>query len=58
MPPRRGRRLPVADEAFLHDAQFIVIRPIPAANAIGSGKNFDSWALDELGHKVGLTIGS
>ena len=57
MPPRRGRRLPVADEALLHHAQFVMIGPIPAAIAIGSGQNLDLRAVDEVGHKVGLTIG-
>jgi hypothetical protein len=58
MPPRRGRRLAVADEALLHDAQFIIIRPIPAAVASGSGQNFDLRAVDEVGDKVGLTTGA
>lgn len=30
----------------------------PAAIAIGSGKNFDLRAVDNVGHKVGLSIGS
>jgi hypothetical protein len=58
MPPRRGRRLAVADEALRHDAAFVVIRPLPAAIAIGSGQNFDLRAVDEAGHRVGLTIGA
>jgi hypothetical protein len=58
MPPRRGGRLAVADEALLHDAQFIIIRPIPAAIAIGCGQNFDLRAVDEVGHKVGLNTGA
>ena len=58
MPPRRGRRLAVADEAFIHDAQFVIIGPRPAAIAIGSGQNLDLRAVDEVGHKVGLTTGA
>ncbi|WP_245770761.1 hypothetical protein, partial [Roseovarius azorensis] len=54
MPPRRGRRLAVADEALFHNAQFVIIRPIPAAITIGSRQNFDLRAVD----KVGLTIGA
>ena len=57
MTPRRGRSLPVAEKALLHDAQFIIIGPRPAAITIGSGQNFDLRAVDESGHKVGLTIG-
>ncbi|MBO9431615.1 hypothetical protein, partial [Sulfitobacter sp. R18_1] len=30
----------------------------PAAITIGSGKNFDLRAVDKVGHKVGLIIGS
>jgi hypothetical protein len=56
MPPRRGRRLAVADEALLHDAQFVIIGPIPAALTVGSGQNFDLRAVDKVGHEVGLTI--
>jgi len=58
MPPRCGCRLAVADEAFLDNAQFIIIRPIPAAFTIGSGQNFDWGAVDKVGHKAGLTIGA
>jgi len=58
MAPRRGRRLAVADEALLHDAQFLIIGPIPAAITIGSGQNLDLRAVDEVGHKVGLTAGA
>ena len=58
MPPRCGCRLAVADEAFLDNAQFIIIRPIPAAFTIGSRQNFDLRAVDKVGHKVGLTIGA
>jgi hypothetical protein len=57
MPPRRGCRLAVANEAFLHNAQFIMIGPTPAAITIGGGKNFNLRAGDKVGHKVGLTIG-
>ena len=48
----------VADEAFLHNAQFVIIRPIPAAFTIGGGKNFNLRAVDKVRHKVELTIGS
>ncbi|WP_299794612.1 hypothetical protein, partial [uncultured Marivita sp.] len=58
MSPRCGCRLAVADEAFLHNAHFVIIRPIPAAFTISGGKNFDLRAVDKVGHKVGLTIGS
>jgi len=44
----------MAEKAFLHYAQLIIIGPIPAAITIGSGKNFDLRAVD----KAGLTIGS
>jgi hypothetical protein len=52
MPPRRGCRLAVADEALLHDAQFVIIGPRPAAIDIGRGQNLDLRAVDEVGHKV------
>lgn len=58
MPPRCGCRLAVADKAFLHNAQFIIIWPMPAAITVSGGKNFDLRAVDKVGHKVGLTIGS
>ncbi|MEP2683356.1 MAG: isoaspartyl peptidase/L-asparaginase, partial [Sulfitobacter sp.] len=35
-----------------------IIRPMPAAFTIGSRQNFDLRAVDKVGHKVGLTIGS
>lgn len=41
MPPRCAYRLTVADKAFLHNAQFIIIWPIPAAITVSGGKNFD-----------------
>jgi len=58
MPPRRGRHLPVADKTFLDDPELVLIRPLPTANAIGRGENFDLRAVNEIGHKVGLIIGS
>jgi len=58
MPPRCGGRPAVADKALLHNAQFIIIRPIPPAIPIGSGPNVDLRAVDKAGHTVGLTIGS
>ena len=57
MPPRRGCRLAVANEAFFHNAQFVIIRPMPAAFTIGCGKYFDLRTIDKVGHKLGLTIG-
>ena len=57
MPPRRGCRLAVANEAFFHNAQFVIIRPMPAAFTIGCGKYFDLSTIDKVGHKLGLTIG-
>lgn len=57
MPPRRGCRLAVANEAFFHNAQFVIIRPMPAAFTIGCGKHFDLRTIDKVGHKLGLTIG-
>jgi hypothetical protein len=48
----------VADKALLHNTQFVIIRPIPAAFTIGCGQNFDLRAVDKVGHKVGLTIGA
>ena len=57
MPPGRGCRLAVADEALLDNAQFVIIGPKPAAITIGRGKNFNMRAVDKVGHKVGLTIG-
>lgn len=58
MPPRRGCHLPVADKTFLNDPELILIRPLPTANAIGGRENFDLRAVDEIGHKGGLIIGS
>ena len=58
MPPRRGCHLPVADKTFLYDPELILIRPLPTTTAIGRGKNFDSRARNEIGHKAGLIIGS
>lgn len=58
MPPRRGCRLAVANEALLHNAQFVIIRPIPTTFTVSRGKNFDLRAVEKVGHKVGLTIGS
>ena len=58
MPPRCGCRLTAADKALLHNAQFVIIRPIPAAITIGSGQNFDLRAVDKVGHKGRLTIGA
>ena len=58
MPPRRSRNLPVADKTFLDDPELVLIRPPPTANAIGRGENFDLRAVNEIGHKVGLIIGS
>jgi hypothetical protein len=57
MPPRRGCRLAVANEAFFHNLQFVIIRSMPAAFTIGCGKYFDLRTIDKVGHKVGLTIG-
>ena len=56
--PRCGCHLTVADKALLHNAQFVIIRPIPAAFTIGSRQNFDLRAVDKVGHKGGLTIGA
>jgi hypothetical protein len=50
--------LPVADKTFLDDPELVLIRPLPTANAIGRGENFDLRAVNEIGHKVGLIIGS
>ena len=58
MPPRRGRHLPVADKTFLDDPQLVLFRPLPTANAIGGRENFDLRAVNEIGHNVGLIIGS
>jgi hypothetical protein len=58
MPPRSGCRLTVPNKALLHNPQFVIIRPIPAAFTISGGKNFDLRAVDKIGHKVGLTIGA
>ncbi len=54
MPPRRGCPLTVADEALLHEAQFVIIGPGPAEIDVGSGQNFDLRGIDE----VGLTTGA
>ena len=56
--PRCGCHLTVADKALLHNAKFVIIRPIPAAFTIGSRQNFDLRAVDKVGHKGGLTIGA
>lgn len=56
--PRCGCHLTVADKALLHNAQFVIIRPRPAAFTIGSRQNFDLRAVDKVGHKGGLTIGA
>ena len=58
MPPRRGRNLPGADKTFLDDPELVLIRPLPTANAIGRGENFDLRAVNEIGHKARLIIGS
>ena len=58
MPPRRGCHLPVADKTFLDNPELVLIRPLPTANAIGCGENFDLRAVNEIGHNVGLIIGS
>lgn len=54
MPPRRRSHLPMTDEAFLDDPELVLIRPIPTADAVGCGENFDVRVRD----KVGLIIGS
>jgi hypothetical protein len=58
VPPRRGCRLAVTNEALLHNAKFVIIRPIPTAFTVSRGENFDLRAVDKVGHKVGLTIGA
>jgi hypothetical protein len=58
VPPSCGCYLTVANKAFFHNAQFVIIRPMPAAFTIGSRQNFDLRAIDKVGHKVGLTIRS
>jgi len=58
MPPRRGCDLSVADKTFFNDPEFVLIRPMPTANVIGGRENFDLRSVDEIGHKVGLIIGS
>lgn len=58
MAPRRRRHLPMTDEAFLDDPELVLIRPIPTADAVGGGENFDVRVGDKVGHKVGLIIRS
>ena len=58
MAPRRRRHLPMTDEAFLDDPELVLIRPIPTAEAVGGGENFDVRVGDKVGHKVGLIIRS
>lgn len=58
MTPRLGWRRTVADKAFLHNARFATIRPIPAAFTFSGGKNFDLRTVDKVGHKSGRSIGS
>jgi hypothetical protein len=43
---------------FFNDPEFVLIRPMPTANAIGGRENFDLRSVDEIEHKVGLIIGS
>lgn len=50
--------MPVADKTFLDDPELVLIRPLPTTNAIGGRENFNLWAGNEIGHKVGLIIGS
>jgi len=50
--------LPGADKTFLDDPELVLIRPLPTANAIGRGENFDLRAVNEIGHKARLIIGS
>ncbi|OSP54095.1 hypothetical protein BV911_14505 [Pseudoruegeria sp. SK021] len=45
----------MADKAFLDDPGLVLIRPMPTANTIGSGKNLNFRA---VGGKFGLSIGS
>ncbi|MDZ4137237.1 MAG: hypothetical protein U1D06_16835, partial [Paracoccaceae bacterium] len=58
MSTSRRRHLPVADKTHLDNAQLVLIRPMPTANTIGDRQNFDLRAVDKVGHKLGLTIGS
>lgn len=58
MPRCRGSTLPMADKAFLDNPALVLIRPVPAAGTVTGGKNFDLRAVIEVGHNVGLIIGS
>jgi hypothetical protein len=58
MPPGRGSTLPMANKAFLDNPDPVLIRPVPTAGTVTGGKNFDLRAVIEVGHNVGLTIGS
>lgn len=58
MPPCRGSTLPMADKALLDNPELVLVRPVPAAATVSGGKNFDLRAVIEVGHNVGLIIGS
>ncbi len=58
MPPRRGAHLAMADKTLLDNPELFLIRPMPTADTISSGKNFDLRAIRKVGHKGGLIIGS
>lgn len=58
MPPCRGSTLPMADKALLDNPELVLVRPVPAAGTVSDGKNFDLRVVIEVGHNVGLIIGS
>lgn len=58
MPPGRGSTLPMANKTLLDNPDLVLVRPVPTAGTVGGGKNFDLRAVIEVGHSVGLIIGS
>ena len=56
MTTRRGAGLTMPHKALLDDPQLVRIAPVPAANTVGSGKNFDLGSERKVGHKVGPII--
>ena len=56
MSPRRGSRLPMANETLLDNTEPVLIRPMPTANTISSGKNRNLRVEGKVGDNLGLTI--
>jgi hypothetical protein len=48
--------LPRPHEALLDDPRLVYIAPVPAANSVGSGKNFNLGSERKVGHKAGPII--